>query len=373
MKKWISLLLAGLMILSLTACGNSAATPSAGGNNPGGTASADPQGGAPAAGDLTAGVCWYSFSDTFIANARSSLENIANADGTIKVSSADSQGATETQTSNMNNFFTQGVSYLVLNNLNVNATSEICAKADAEGVPLFIVNTTSPSDQDFENFKNLYYISSRAEESGIIMGEALLEYWNAHPEADRNGNGQMDYIMLLGQQGNYDTQMRSGESVRVLQEGGVTMNNIGGDQICDWSRATAMERVSALLANFGNDVDAVIACNDDMALGAIEALKAAGFFGDGEYIPVAGVDATAVGVQALEEGTLLVTALNNPVMLSKAIYKTMWLVANGQEVTTENINQEGVVVEGHRVWLSYTKITADNTADASYDVSDVSF
>lgn len=43
---------------------------------------------------------------------------------------------------------------------------------------------------------------------------------------------------------------------------------IGGEQICEWSRATAQEKVAALLANYSDDIDAVISCNDDMALGA---------------------------------------------------------------------------------------------------------
>lgn len=371
MKKLLSLVLAGVMLLSLVACGgsNNNSTPSTGGDTPS-TGGDAPAGGG---GAKTAGVCWYNFADTFISNARQNLENISAADGTIKVTSADSQGTVETQTSNMNNFFTQGVDYLVLNNINTGAISDICAQADNEGVTLIFANTDSPSAEDFAAHPNTYHVSSRAEQSGIIMGEALLEYWTAHPEADRNGNGTLDYIMLLGQQGNYDTLMRSTKSVEVLTNAGVAVNCVGGEQICEWSRATAQDKVAALLANFSGDIDAVIACNDDMALGAIEALKAGGFFGSGTYVPVCGVDATAVGVEAIKEGTMLVTSLNSPVMLAKGLYKTMWLLTNGQEVNTANVSIEGAEVEGHNVWLNYTKITADNVDDAAYDITDVAF
>lgn len=90
--------------------------------------------------------------------------------------------------------------------------------------------------------------------------------------------------------------MRSTQSVEVLTNTGVDVACIDGEQICEWSRATAQEKAAALLANYSDDIDAVISCNDDMALGAIEALKAGGFFtGDADkYIPVCGVDATAV-------------------------------------------------------------------------------
>lgn len=366
MKKAISLMLAGSLALSMVACGGSASSSA--------PASSEAASGSTSSGAPVAGVCWYNFADTFIANARQCLENTAAADGTIQITAADSQGTIETQTSNINNFYTQGVDYLVVNNINTSAISQMCKQANDENTTLIFANTDSPSDEDFATYDNIYFVSSRAEQSGQNMGEALLEYWNEHPEADRNGNGKLDYIMLLGMQGNYDTLMRSTKSVEVLTNAGVEVNCIGGEQLCEWSRATAQEKVAALLANYSDDIDAVISCNDDMALGAIEALKAGGFFtGDADkYIPVCGVDATAVGVQAIEDGTMLVTSLNSPVALGKGLYKTMYLLSKGEELTTENLNIPGAEVDGHRVWLSYTKITKDNVADATYDVTDPS-
>ena len=369
-NKAISLMLAGVMALGMVGCGGSSTSTSTAASTSGAAGSTTASADAP-----VVGVCWYNFADTFIANARQCLENVAAADGSLQISAADSQGAIETQTSNINNFYTQGVDYLVVNNINTSAISQMCKQANDEKTTLIFANTDSPTDEDFATYDNIYFVSSRAEQSGQIMGEALLDYWENHPEADRNGNGKLDYIMLLGMQGNYDTLMRSGESVKVLTNAGVDVNCIGGEQICEWSRATAQEKVAALLANYSDDIDAVIACNDDMALGAIEALKAGGFFtgADDKYIPVCGVDATAVGVQAIEEGTMLVTSLNSPVALGKGLYKTMYLLNKGEELTTENLDIPGAEVEGHRVWLSYTKITKDNIADASYDVTDTSF
>jgi len=184
----------------------------------------------------------------------------------------------------------------------------------------------------------------------------------------------MDYVMLLGIQSHYDTIVRSQYSVDAIKAAGIGLNNIGGEIVCDYSRATAQEKVSALLANYRDDIDAIIACNDDMALGAIEALKAGGFFeGEGQYIPVTGVDATVVGCEAVKDGTLLVTALNNPVNLAKAIYKVMYLTSKGEEVTTESMGMESVTVEGHRVWLDYKTIAKDNVEDANYDITNVKF
>ncbi|HHV11678.1 MAG TPA: substrate-binding domain-containing protein [Clostridiales bacterium] len=378
-KLWLVPVL--LLCASLTACSSGNGTSTTGTSNS--ATEADTQGaetekdaatdGAAQGGIPVAGACWYNFADTFISNARQTLLNVAKADGRIEVIDADSQNDVGTQTSNMNNMFTKGVDYLVLNNINTGAISEICDQIKEEGCYGIFANTDTPSDEDFAKNDKLYSVASRAPESGTIMGEAVVKYWKEHPEADRNGNGKLDYVMLLGIQGHYDTEVRSEYSVKAIQDAGIEVNQIGGELICEYNRAKAQEAVAALLANYSEDIDCVLACNDDMALGAIEALKAGGFFKDaGTYLPVCGVDATAVGCDAVREGTLLTTALNNPVTLAKAIYKVMALTKEGTEVTTESLGIAGTEVEGHRVWISYKAINADNVDEANYDITNTS-
>lgn len=376
-KKLVAMILCVTMTMAMTACGSSADTAASAPAADGGTtaeATAEPEKSeetAPEGNQAVAGVVWYNFADTFISNARQNLINVSAADGDIKIEDADSQNDIATQTNNMKNMFSKDVDYLVLNNINTGAIAEICDEIKEQGCYGIFANTDTPKDEDFAKNDKLYSVSSVATQSGTIMGEAIADYWKNHPEADRNGNGKLDYIMLLGIQGHYDTTVRSQYSIEAIEKAGIETNQIGGELVCDYARAKAQETVAALLANFSDDVDAVIACNDDMALGAIEALKAGGFFGDdGKYVMVAGVDATTVGCDAIREGTMLVTALNDPIKLSKCIYKVMKLTNAGQEVTTDTMGIEGVSVEGHRVWIDYVKIDKNNVDSASYDVND---
>jgi methyl-galactoside transport system substrate-binding protein len=377
MKKALSILLATSIALSMGACSSGGTSKSV----------ANTKGAESASQKATkkAGVCWYQFSDTFIANARQSLLNISQNDGTVAISDADSTNDQNVQDNNMNNFFTQGVDYLVLNNINTGGVSNIVNQCKQKGVITIFANTTSPSDKDFANYKNLWYVSSDSKQSGVNMGNAISEYIKAHSKTwDRNHNGKLDYILLQGMASFSDTINRSSYSLATIEKSGIKLgtciggNNAtnvkGGDVIngvlCDFSRSKAQENVEALLANYGKDIDCVIADNDDEALGAIAALKAHGYFGSGNYIPVVGVDATAAGCEALKNGTLLETSLNNPVKLSKSIYKLMDLLTKGKEVTTESMNMDGVKVEGHRIWINYASITAKNLNDASYNIKD---
>lgn len=72
--------------------------------------------------------------------------------------------------------------------------------------------------------------------------------------------------------------MRHENAGGTVEESSKDVACIGGEQLCEWSRATAQEKVAALLANYSDDIDAVISCNDDMALGAnsfyVDSIKA---------------------------------------------------------------------------------------------------
>ena len=335
----------------------------------------------------TAGVIWYNFADTFIANARQSLNNIAEADGTIEITDADSQNDTATQDNNISNMKTQGVKYICLNNINNAASDSIVADLQESGyIPIFI-NTTAPSDEAFEENEDLWYVSSVSEQSGENMGNAIVEYFDTHDDWDRNGNGKVDYILLQGMPTFSDTINRSSYSLAAIEAAGYELGScIGGDDvtgvqggdtingvICDFSRSEAQENVEALLSSFGDDIDCILADNDDEALGAIAALQAHGYLtDDSNYIPVVGVDATVAGCEAIEDGTMLETSLNNPVKLAKSTYKLMLLLESGEDVTTESIGIDGVSVDGHKILIDYISITADNIDEASYDITDTS-
>ncbi len=361
-KKVMALMLAAAMSSLMIGCGSSN----------GGTQEASGTEGGQTQEKVRVGASWTNFTDTFIGNARNSLVNMVDAYDEFELTDCDNANDASTQASNLNNMYTQGIDILVLNNVLSGSELEFSEQARDEGASIIFANCNAPDDSVFEAVPTAYFIASASAQSGTIMGEAFVDYWEAHPEADRNGNGIVDYVMLLGYQGHYDTEVRSEYSVQAVIDAGYEVNCVGGEQICEYNRAKAQESVAALLANFSDDIDVIFACNDDMALGAIEALKASGFFSSEDtYLPVCGVDGTAAGCEAISEGTMLVTSLNNPVALSKGIYKMMELITAGEEITTETLNMPGAVCDdGHRVWLDYVKITADNVADASYDITD---
>ncbi len=371
MKKVVALVLVLAMCVAMVACKTTTPTestePTAAESAAADTAVASEESAAAEIMPATAGVCWYNFADTFISSARQTLEDAAGDSGWLTLSSADSAFDVPTQANNVNLFLTQGVDYLLVNNLDTAGTANLIQQAKDAGTTIIFLNTNTPTDEEFAMYDNVWFISSLADQSGTIMGDYVAKYWQDHPDADRNGNGMLDYVMLIGFEWHYDSTARRDYSIKAVEDAGITTNKVY-EAVCNYSRADAMNTMQSILTSNADDVEAVFAANDDMALGAIEAMKAAGWFDDdGPSIPVVSVDATAVGCEALAEGTLLGTALNNPVTLGSLAYRLMYCLQNGLEVNAENLDYNaGFKVEGHRIWIDYIPIDASNIADAKY-------
>ena len=125
-----------------------------------------------------------------------------------------------------------------------------------------------------------------------------------------------------------------------------------------WERLKAQDKMAEFLAKSGDRIEAVLANNDDMALGAIDALKAAGYFKKGKYMPVVGVDAAPPARSALKAGTLLGTVLNDAVNQGIATFNLAHVLAQGELPTKANTGYD--ITDGKYIWISYKKITSDN-------------
>lgn len=308
---------------------------------------------------VTVGTTIYKFDDTFMTGVRNAITTQAKSDN-VTADIVDSQNSTSTQNDKLDLFISRKVSALAINPVDPKASSTIINKAKSANIPIVFFNRV-PSESDMNSWDKLYYVGAKPEQSGTIQGKIIGEYWKSHPEADKNHNGVLDYVMITGEPGNTDAIMRTKYSIDELTAEGIKSNQLATDTGM-WDRVKAQDKMQSFLTSKGDQIEAVFANNDDMALGAIEALKAAGYFKDGKYVPVVGVDATAPGVKAIEEGIMLGTVLNDAKNQGIATLKLAEILAQGKTPSKENTGYD--VVDGKYVWIDYKKITKDNVSDA---------
>lgn len=302
------------------------------------------------------GCAIYRFDDTFMTGVRNSITNAAT--GKAKITIVDSENNQATQNEKVELFITLGMDSLILNPVDRAAAGVEIDKAKASNIPIVFVNR-EPFADDMKKWDKVYYVGSKAEESGIMSGQIIADYWKGHPDADKNGDGVLQYVLLLGEPGHQDTELRSEYSIKCIEDNGIKVEKLAEDSAM-WDRVKGQEKMASFIASYGDEIEAVISNNDDMALGAIEALKAAGYFTNDKYMPVVGVDATAPALQALQEGTLLGTVLNDSENQGKAAVNIAVQLAKGGEITSRTI---GYDLDGHYVWIPYKKVTQDNYRD----------
>lgn len=326
----------------------------------------------------TVSVVWSNYSDTFLSNVRREMGRLFNTQGKFNYQEMDSNSDIPTEQNNINTFLARGSNYFALSSSNTNGAAQVVEQLENAKQTVTYINMDPMTPEMWANSKT-WVIVSRADESGSIMAEHLIKYWKENqPGVDRNGNGMLDYLMLYGAMAHIDTRLRSEYSVQTLKDEGVPINSVQDGVIAEYNRATAQNMVQAIIAAKPGDVEAVIACNDDMALGAIEALKGAGFFvGDPpnltNIIPVVGVDATMVGQEAVKNGYLLGTSLWNPFLLARTTYRWVNLMDEGLPITDDSIGFPGKVYvdpsQPRRIYIHYIKIGKDNLQDAAYEVA----
>ena len=303
----------------------------------------------------------YKFDDTFMTGVRNAMQGEADKQG-VTLELVDSQNKQPTQNEQVDTFITKGVNALAINPVDRTAAAPIIKKAKDKKLPIVFLNR-EPEKADMDSYDKVWYVGAKAEESGKLSGEIISDYFKANKGADKNGDGVIQYVMLQGEPGHQDATLRTEYSIKAIEENGFRTEKLAADTAM-WDKAKATDLMKAFITGQGLDkIEAVICNNDDMALGAIEALKAEGYNkGDAaKYIPVVGVDATAPALQAMKEGSLLGTVLNDADNQGKATVAIAAAAAKGKEINKHTIGYD--VTDGKYVWIPYVKVTVDNYKD----------
>jgi methyl-galactoside transport system substrate-binding protein len=310
------------------------------------------------------GVTIYKFDDNFMSIVRNRIDGFAKAAGSDKLaySIQDGQGDQSKQNDLIDQFLTKGATALALNMVEPASASIVIAKAQARKVPIVFFNR-EPDAAEMAKYTGAYYVGAKAQQSGAYEGEIVADYWKATPGADKNKDGRLQYVMLLGDPANTDAKYRTEFSIKAVEAAGIKVDKLAEDTAM-WQTGEAQNKMQAWLSKYGDKIEVVFANNDAMAIGAINALKGAGYFSGNKYMPVVGVDAIPEALDALARGTLLGTVLNDADRQGKATFDLAYALSQGKPAVTDVAPladaQNNVNPNGKYIWVPYVKVTRDN-------------
>ncbi len=281
------------------------------------------------------GVSLYQGDDTFINNIRGELEKCAKAyeqENGVKVNLdiQDAKGSQNTQNDQVERFISLGCDVLCINPVDRTAASVMIDKAMAAEIPVVFFNR-QPVEEDMDRWDQLYYIEAVAKESAVLQGGIVVDRYRENPESlDLNGDGVVIYVLLEGESSHQDALIRTEWSVKTLKDGGVPVEKITGG-IANWERSQASALMEQWLEKYPGQIELILCNNDDMALGAIDAMERAGISG----ICAVGIDGTTPGLEAVANGKLLGTVSSDKERYAGAIFTIAACKAMEQEIPPE--------------------------------------
>ena len=309
---------------------------------------------------LGAGI--YSASDNFNSYIGKAITNAC--DGIFKTNIDDGQNDQSTQNNQVDTMLAKGASAVAVSVCDVTAAPTLIQKCkDAGNVPIIFFNKEITDYDVINSYENAYQVTSTGGDYGAsIQAQMVIDYWKEHPEMDKNGDGKLQLVYLMGDPGHTASQPRCDYLKSTIEDAGIEIDLLAEDTGM-WVTATAKEKMDAWVSKYGDEIECCVAGNDAMALGALSAVEAAGFNTDGEesskYIPIYGIDALPEILSKIESGEITGSVLQDAKTQGQTIVKMAENLTSGKDAV-DGIEGVEVEEEAKAVRVPYQAITKDN-------------
>lgn len=254
---------------------------------------------------------------------------------------------------------------MIINPVDRLGAYSIIKELQSKGIPVIFFNR-EPLAEDLDLWDKAYYVGARAEQSGQIQAQMIMTLFGTDPvhlnKHDKNGNGIIETVILKGEQGHQDAEIRTSEVVKSFSEKKFQLD-ILITEVANWKRDEAYVKMKDILEIYGDSVELVLSNNDAMALGAISIMRQSGFFQDDNHdgkigtddvswLPVVGVDGLDEAVKLIDQGYLYGSVLNDSRTQAQAIVELSEFLISDRDLKNMNYS----LVDGNYIWLDYKVI-----------------
>lgn len=284
--------------------------------------------------DFRIGVSMSTFDDNFRTLLRKGMESYADEVG-VSLQVEDAKSELGTQLNQIQNFIAAGVDAIIVNAVDTDATITMSDDAESAGIPLVYVNL-QPINLDMLPDSQAF-VASNEVDSGTLQTK----------EVCRLLGGKGKVVVMMGELSHYAAIQRTKDIHDVIKTPECSGLEVIAEQTAKWMRNEGNNLMTNWLSA-GLEFDAVIANNDEMAIGAIQALKATGR--DMDSVIVAGIDATPDALAAMQAGELDVTVFQDASAQGQGAVDAAIQLASGKDVE-------------QKVWIPFKLVTPENISD----------
>ncbi len=282
------------------------------------------------------GVTMALFDDNFLTVLRNGIDAKGKEMG-LDVQIEDAQNDVAKQLDQINNFIAAGVAAIIVNPVDPSAPQAMTDAAAKANVPLVYVNRQPINIDSLPD--NQAFVASNEVDSGTLETIQLCDNWAAE------GKSEVSVYVMQGELSNQAAVQRTQDIYDVINAGKCKVKiTVIDQQTANWSRDQAQNLMTNWLST-NTPFDGVIANNDEMAIGAIQAMKAAGI--DMKSVQVGGIDATQDALAAMQAGDLDVTVFQNASAQGSGALEAAVKLSKGEAVD-------------QKVWVPFELVTPEN-------------
>jgi inositol transport system substrate-binding protein len=243
----------------------------------------------PAQKQITIGITYQNLQNEFIINIQDAVRAEAKKLN-VNLIESDGQGNAENQISQVQDSITRGVDAIILNPYDKEGSAHAVDLAVQAHKPIVVVNAIVSNLE-----KANAYVGSEDAEAGRIEAQRIVDVLH----------GKGNVVIIHGPNG-HSAEVQRSEGIRdvLAKNPGI---KVVAEQTANWSRAEALTLMENWLSS-GQKIDAVLAQNDEMALGALKAIEAAHKEGQ---IAVIGIDAIPDALKAVADGKMVGTVFQD--------------------------------------------------------------
>jgi inositol transport system substrate-binding protein len=285
------------------------------------------------------GVSMALFDDNFLTVLRNGMIDYSKTLDGVTLQVEDAQNDVAKQLDQIKNFVASGVDAIIVNPVDTSATQAMSDAAAAGGVPLVYVNREPINVDALPD--NQAFVASDERESGTLETKEVCRLFK---EA---GKTEANVYVIMGELSNQAAVQRTADIDDVIATPECSFIKIIDKQTSNWRREEAQNLMTNWLST-GTKFDGVIANNDESAIGAIQAMKAAGI--DMKSVVVGGVDATQDALAAMQAGDLDVTVFQDAAGQGKGSLDAALKLAKGEAVD-------------QKVYIPFQLVTPANIGD----------
>jgi inositol transport system substrate-binding protein len=263
---------------------------------------------------LVVGATMLSMQNEFIVNVHDEMEKKAQELG-VELITVDAERSALKQIEQVESFIAQNVDVIIMNPCEVEASSPAVTKAIAAKIPIINVNSETSA-------KPSAFVGSDYVESAKIALRFIAEKLG----------GKGNILMMQGYMGQA-AQIKREQGAREILKDYPGLKLIA-QQTAEWDRAKAMSLMENWIQSYGSQINAVFAHNDEMGLGAVKALTAAGLK---DKVIVVSIDAIPDALQSVKKGELDATVFQNAQQQGGKAIETAIKIAKGEAYDKETL------------------------------------